>query len=282
MKTLLLLIPLCCIVIALTGCPEAQQVMTPVIDTEPADTTPPTTLGDEKTPEETPATEEEPEQKPREEPEETPATEEEPEEAPTPPADTTPPTVVAVGWFSDPQLTQAITEDMHPGDTVYTKVIFSEPMLHVVADDIAARPGLSYVIDGVATWYRIKAHAASGDAFQSGDAKPVGDGTETFICKLTLPAETVGTLAVAVTPETADTAGNPVAEETLHPAPFAIVAVPVVVVPPPTDDPSPPSEPSEPPGSGAPSVPLIDGDGDGIPDAVDPDPFDPCYPNPDC
>ena len=51
----------------------------------------------------------------------------------TPPADTTPPTVVEVMWYGDQQLTEVLTTDseVQSGDTVYTVVRFSEPMMHI-------------------------------------------------------------------------------------------------------------------------------------------------------
>ena len=182
--------------IAFIGCDETGQMIKPIVSEEPADTPPPTTVGDVKQPEE-PTDVEEP-TKPTE---------------PTPPADTTPPMVVDVAWYSDWQLTQAIADDVRPGDTIYTVVVFSEPMLHSVADDDTARPALSIVIDGVATRYRV---AASGNTFASGSTKPLHGNTGNFVCKYTIPADASGTIALRVGGATADLAGNTVNEVSEH------------------------------------------------------------------
>ena len=218
------------------GCPEAEQMVGPVVDT-----TEPGTNGEVK-PEETPVTEP---TEPTEQPE--PTTEPEEPSQPTPPADTTPPTVVEVAWYSDWQLTEAITDDVRSGDTIYTIVVFSEAMLHTIADDASARPALSIMVDGIATRYRMAAHGASGNAFASGSAKPLGGGTDDYLCKYTIPADASGTLALHVGNATADLAGNIVAEISEHLAPF-VVAKPVVeppIVTEPEDlvDTTPPVEP---------------------------------------
>lgn len=208
--------------LAVPGCDEAGQMMAPVIDNEPADTVPPVMVGDMK---------EDPGEKPAEpatiEPDESDAAKEEPTEQ-TPPADTESPTVVEVGFYRDWQLTRAITmtDTVRPGDTIFSKVVFSEPVRHSVADDESARPALSFVLDGQATRFRVAAHGAHGEDFLSGDCKPLHDGTDDYICKVTLPADIVGTLALEVGTETADAAGNPAAA-TVHTAPFMVEMEPV-------------------------------------------------------
>ena len=220
-KWRLLGIVLVAFIVGVVGCDEAQNMMQPVVS-EPADTTPPTMVGEVKEePEETPATE--PEEEPAEEPEqeETPTPEPEEPTDPTPPADTTPPTVVEVGWYSDEQMTQALTMDstVHPEDTVYTVVTFSEPVVHVVADDNTARPALFIVADGMATRYEVVPHGAD---LKTGEAQPIHGDTDEYLCKYTIPAGTVGTVALQVGSGTADTAGNRVAEVSEHIAPFVV------------------------------------------------------------
>ena len=191
-------------IILFTGCPEAEQMMGPVITDEPRDDPePPTTVGEVKEPEEP------------EDPVEPVVTE--PEE-PTP-TDTTPPTVVEVGWYSDWQLTEAVTDDIRPGDTIYTKVVFSEAMQHTVTDDSAARPALSIVLDDTTTHYQMLEHGVS---LQSGEAKPLHGGTDNFVCKYTIPADVNGTIALRVGAKTADTVGNTVTEVSEHIAPFVV------------------------------------------------------------
>ena len=184
------------IFIAFMGCEDATTMMKPVVSKEPADTTPPTTVGEVKDP----------------------AVLDEPPE-PTPPADMTPPTVVEVAWYSNWQLTQPITDDVQPGNTIYTVVVFSEPMLHAVADNASARPALSIVIDGMATPYRMLTH---GVTFQSGEAKPNKSGTDDFVCKYTIPADTSGTIALRVGGTTADLAGNTIADDSEYVASFVV------------------------------------------------------------
>ena len=189
--------------LVLTGCPEAQNMMQPVVS-EPADTTPPAMVGEVKKPEETPATE--------------------PEESaePTPPADTTPPTVVEVAWYADQQLTEMLTTDseVHQGDTVYTVVRFSEPMLHTASEGRAARPSLYLITNGKLRQYRMLPHEVD---LKSGEAKPLRDNTD-YLCKYTVPADMLGTieLRLRVGRASADTAGNEIAETLTYTAPFMV------------------------------------------------------------
>ena len=196
-------------IVGVVGCPETQQMIKPVVS-EPADTTPPAMIGDMKKPEEKPAVQEE-----------TPATEQPIEEAtdPASPADTTPPTVVEVSWYSDWQMEQPLTADstVPPGDTVYAVVNFSEPVVHAVAEDDTARPALFVVTDSEAMRYKM---LPPGVSFKSGEAKPLYSNAE-YLCKYTIPADTVGTLALRIGSATADTAGNRVTEASVHTAPLA-------------------------------------------------------------
>ena len=210
----LLGIVLVAFIVGVVGCPEAQNMMKPVVS-EPADTTPPVAMGEVK--------KEEPEEEPAEE-----GSEEEPEE----PADTTPPTVVEVAWYGDQQLEQPIVDDVHPGDTVYTVVTFSEPVRHVVADDNTTRPALLIIVDGKTRRYRMLPHGAD---LQSGEAQPLHSDNTDYLCKYTIPADTVGTLVLRVGSATADKAGNRVTEVSEHIASFVIVEpvkeLPVIIEP---------------------------------------------------
>ena len=100
----------------LTGCDKMAPVTKPIVNEvmggdEPAE---PTTNGEVKEPEEESTEELKPED-PVVEPDK-------PEEEP---ADTTPPTVIEITWYSDEQLT-TVENIVHPGDTVYAVVTFSE------------------------------------------------------------------------------------------------------------------------------------------------------------
>ena len=220
-KWRLLGIVLVAFIVGVVGCPETQQMMKPVVD-EPADTTPPAMVGDMKKP-----VEEMPAEPTKAGQEETPVTEPgttEPEE-PSAPVDTTPPTVVEVNWYRDWQMTESLTVDsiVHPGDTVYTVVVFSEPVMHTVAEDKTARPALSIVIDGMEERYKMLPH---GVGFKSGEAKPLRGGTDDYLCKYTIPADAVGTLGLRVGGATADIAGNTVTEALIHTAPFMVIRRP--------------------------------------------------------
>ncbi len=208
-KWRLLGIVLVAFIVGVVGCPETQQMMKPVVDEVMDDKSakPPAMVGDMKKPEEKPATETEPE-----------VAEEEPE--PEKPADTTPPTVVEVAWYADQQLTEVLTTDseVQSGDTVYTVVRFSEPMMHIVAGDETVRPVLYIVIDGKTRRYKMLPHEAD---LQSGEAKPLQDDTD-YLCKYTIPADIVGTFALRVGSATVDIAGNKVAEASVHTTPFMV------------------------------------------------------------
>ena len=132
--------------------------------------------------------------------------------APAAPATDGTPSVTSISYYTDWKLTKPLTGTVAPGTTFYTKIVFSEPMTLITADDNTARPILYYQIDGQRTRYRIAKHGASGADFQSGDAKPKGNGTQTFVCKYTVPAETTGTFKTAVGKLSTDTEGNPLAK----------------------------------------------------------------------
>ncbi|MDE0089437.1 MAG: hypothetical protein OXU23_27230 [Candidatus Poribacteria bacterium] len=205
-----------------TGCDEGEQMVNNVI-TEPVEpTTPkptdpvteiPTTTGDIKKPEPT---------KPAESTDTNPE-EQEPEtkEPELEPADTTPPTVVRVVWYANSRLKGLMLNNRNPGVTVYAKVVFSEPVEHIIGNDASARPALSLVVNGQAARLGVLPHNAGNRAFVSGTCKPLAGDTDTFACSYTIPAGSIGTVTLQVGEETADTAGN-AAAESHHIAPFMI------------------------------------------------------------
>ena len=132
-----------------------------------------------------------------------------------PPTDGTP-FVRSVTYYTDWKLTDLITGTVSPGTTFFTKIVFSEPMTFNVADDKTARPVLYYQIEGKRTRYGIAARGARGEAFESGDAKPKGSGTQMFVCKYTVPAETTGTFKTAVGKLSTDKEGNSLAGFYVH------------------------------------------------------------------
>ena len=118
------------------------------------------------------------------------------------------PTVKAVEYYKDWQFTKPLTGVVRPGTTFFIKVVFSEPMQHIVADDNTARPILYYRLDGKLTRFRIAGHGASGDDFVSGDGKPLHNGTDDYICKYTVPTAASGMFTVAIGKLNADQEGN--------------------------------------------------------------------------
>ena len=91
------------------------------------------------------------------------------------------PFVKEVGYYSDWKLTKPISTPIKPGATIFTKVVFSEPMRFKPADDTSARPILYYRLNGKLNRFHIAKHSAGGKNFVSGDAKPLGGGTDDYI-----------------------------------------------------------------------------------------------------
>ena len=131
-----------------------------------------------------------------------------PEEPTTPDQDLEPPAVTEVTYYTDQQLTTELTGTVEEGTTIYTKIIFSEPMQYVVSDNKNARPVISLVIESKATRFQVKPHDASEKNFKSGDCKPLGNNTDEFICKYTTQADDDGVFAIQVDSINADKSGN--------------------------------------------------------------------------
>ena len=167
--------------------------------------------------------------------------------APQVPQDAQAPFVQSVSFYKDWRLTQPITTAVEPGTTIYTKIVFSEPMKLKVADDNTARPVLYCRVGEERIRYRIAGHGASGEDFASGDAKPLHSGTDDYICKFTLPEGWTGEFTTMVGKLSADTSGNTIASFYTHPDRLTISGAdmtPVVItggrapnLPQPTDPP---------------------------------------------
>ena len=126
------------------------------------------------------------------------------------------PKVVEVGYYSDRKLTNPITEPVEAGKTIFIKVVFSEPMRHVVSDTKEARPVLYHVREGKSlTRFKIVKRGAGGKDFVNGDAKPWHSGTDDYICKYIVPEKEV---TIAVGKWSVDLEDNPLAEFYRHPA----------------------------------------------------------------
>jgi hypothetical protein len=126
------------------------------------------------------------------------------------------PTVTEVGYYRDLRLSKPITGTLEPGTTVYTKVVFSEPMRHIASDEKDARPILSFVIDGRAVRYRMKQRRTSGKNLQSGDSKPRNKKNDQFLCKYTVQADDEGPFTLKVGKSSTDTDGNKLAKTYVH------------------------------------------------------------------
>ena len=123
--------------------------------------------------------------------------------------DTTPPEVLAVTWYRDADLVEPVVDSVRPEDTVFIRVVFSEPVEHVVANDDTARPTLSIALGDIETQYHVKAH---GENLESGDCKPLNGDTKEYLCKYIIPARADGPVTLKVGRATVDTVGNTVVE----------------------------------------------------------------------
>ena len=125
--------------------------------------------------------------------------------APTLPAGT--PFVKSVGYYRDWKRTKPLTGIVKPGATIHIKIVFSEGMKFVVADDKSARPILYHWINGDLTRFNIAPFGAKGENFASGDCKPVGS-QAVYFGKYTVKATDFGRFTVAVGKLNTDRQGN--------------------------------------------------------------------------
>ena len=126
--------------------------------------------------------------------------------------DTTAPTLTAAssGYFGDAALTAPLTGTVRPDTDIYTKVTFSEDVIHTVADDDAARPVISYRIGAKSRQYDVLAdHAAT---LADGDCKPAAaaTGASVWVCRYAVGDSEDGAFGFHVASDTADAAGNQV------------------------------------------------------------------------
>lgn len=130
------------------------------------------------------------------------------------------PFVQEVKYFHNWELTREVQEAVSVGDTIFVKVVFSEPMKHVVSDDKSARPILyrrrAEKGEGLVR-FRMAAHGSGGEDFVSGDAKPLRSGTDDYICKYTVAPEDAGKqVAFMIGKFSVDLEGNPLAQFYRH------------------------------------------------------------------
>ena len=134
------------------------------------------------------------------------------------PEDTVPPVITEVSYYRDEQLSEPVTGVIRPGETVYTKVVFSEPVRQVIADDNTSRPALFVVINNKAVRYRTKEREKD---LESGDCGPM-EGADVYLCRYTVPEDISGAVALRVGGATADEAGNRVMESVTHPSSIVV------------------------------------------------------------
>ena len=97
------------------------------------------------------------------------------------------PEPIEVSYYTDRNFTEPIDNledgiyaEISPGDTVYTKVVFSGTVPVVVADDGTAKPAIFYRVEGIDRQYHIN---ASNENLKSGDAKIHKNTGNIVICK---------------------------------------------------------------------------------------------------
>lgn len=122
--------------------------------------------------------------------------------------DTTPPTVVSVTHYADADRTDLINDVVHPGEDIYTKIVFSE-MMHIRRKGKQSFPVLYYRIGREQTRYHIVA-----GALQDGTA--VTEDDSTFICRNTIPVDAVGNFWITVGKASKDSSGNAMAGSYAH------------------------------------------------------------------
>ena len=131
--------------------------------------------------------------------------------------DTTAPTVSATDtkYYGEAAFTNELTGTYKSGKDIYTKVVFTDAVNGVVADNATARPEIFYRIGGTDTQYDIIASGtpASGDCIESGTG--VNDQKQ-YTCRYTVASTDSGLFLLKVGTNTADPAGNTLAATYLH------------------------------------------------------------------
>ena len=132
--------------------------------------------------------------------------------------DTTAPTVTKAssGYYANyasGKLEGELSKTVPAGQDIYTKVVFSEGVVHTEAKDGTARPPVSYQIGSTATPYAVVAHdttLASGDC-RANHAKD----RDEYVCFYDVGSDD-GAFSFVVGTELEDIAGNTLASEYTH------------------------------------------------------------------
>ncbi len=136
-----------------------------------------------------------------------------PENAPSAPMNVAigTPRVISVGYYSDWKLTKEI-QSAEAGETVFIKIVFSEPMEHIVTGEGSGRPVLWYKERG-SPMERFKVTSPK-EKLIHGYAKPLGSGTDDYICRYVMPDKAV---SIMVGKLSADLDGNTLTKFYHHP-----------------------------------------------------------------
>ena len=122
------------------------------------------------------------------------------------------PTVTSVDCYSNWQLTKPLTGTVTPGTTVYTKIVFSEEMKHVVSNGAKARPELYYRIGDRDVRHNIVPYKANGRHFAHGDTKPLNK-QGAYVGKYKVKSTDFGSFTLVVGTDSANTEGVNLTEE---------------------------------------------------------------------
>ena len=115
---------------------------------------------------------------------------------------------------------------------VYVKVVFSEPLKHVIGTGGRALPALFITVDDTETRLEILPSESDPKALRPNTGKKVQDTPETvYLCKYELPAglNSASTLALHIGENTVDLAGNRITGNLRVTAPFTATETPPTV-----------------------------------------------------
>ena len=109
------------------------------------------------------------------------------------PKDTAP--AVEISYYNNTIFPELLTDTVEVGEIIYTKVVFSENVPIIIADDKSARPSISYSIGlkystGLKKIkYRMKPQGVSINEMQSGDMRAYKNTKNIFVCKYVVRVE---------------------------------------------------------------------------------------------
>ena len=113
------------------------------------------------------------------------------------PEEMLPPVVMEIGYYSDWDLTQPLDEGtVLAGESVFTKVIFSDEVPFNPADHSSALPNIRYIIDGRHRQFDIL-RGFGQSSIRDGDCQRI-EGTKVFRCQVDIPLGASGEFSVYV------------------------------------------------------------------------------------